>query len=690
MLSEKKEWEVVCHALVRFAEGGYLDDARDAFLKFFNKHALDILGKDGFARYKAMQTAREEREKREEDEAYQGRGRHWRPVDEELISEVKAALASVELPQIYENGFDPCLDAVVETFRLAPESAVPLRWMTWRKMLGSMQDVLVGTNISFFPNNRNFRRVMRTLTGFKTQKISELCADESVLNTIGLTKLICGEKTSVTVGFDITSVCEGIYAEGCQTPEQVRKAVLREVPEGSLTKADFTHVAESYETIRSLLSTALAEKTPGVNILLYGPPGTGKTEMAKTLAAEIGAALFQASSKDKYDAAGRLDTLALAQRILENDRTSMVLFDEAEDVFKPFSGLSKMHINNMLETNKTPVVWITNAVYTMDAAYLRRYRFALELPRPGRKRRNEIWAKLFTKSGLAVTGDEIANLAERFNVEPAIVQTGIDTAKLSRSDHPAQTVAMTIEGILKAQGRRVIPEKIGSEPKFVPALLNTDQDLSALAEKLAAKKRTRFSFCLYGAPGTGKSAFARHLAQRLGMDVIQKRASDLMGKYVGETEKNIAAAFAEAKKEKALLVFDEADSFLRSRKLAIHSWEVSAVNEMLTQMESAQYPFVCTTNLMDDLDEASLRRFTFKVKYGFLKVPQVALAFEHFFGIKPDGIDLSGFKKLAPGDFTVVKANADILDTDDPLELVKLLKREQAMKEAEKEAPIGF
>ena len=56
--------------------------------------------------------------------------------------------------------------------------------------------------------------------------------------------------------------------------------------------------------------------------------------------------------------------------------------------------------------------------------------------------------------------------------------------------------------------------------------------------------------------------------------------------YVGQTEKNIANAFKEAKNKKAVLVFDEVDSFLQDRSSANRSWEISQVNEMLVGMES--------------------------------------------------------------------------------------------------------
>jgi len=139
------------------------------------------------------------------------------------------------------------------------------------------------------------------------------------------------------------------------------------------------------------------------------------------------------------------------------------------------------------------------------------------------------------------------------------------------------------------------------------------------------------------------------------MEVVEKKASDLLGSYVGETERNIAMAFAEAREKKAMLIFDEADSFLEDRNLAVRSWETTQVNEMLTQMESYPFPFVCTTNLMNKLDKASLRRFTFKVKYDYLTPEQVVQSFLYFFGQKIDASKIRDLTSLTPGDFVVVK-----------------------------------
>ena len=217
---------------------------------------------------------------------------------------------------------------------------------------------------------------------------------------------------------------------------------------------------------------------------------------------------------------------------------------------------------------------------------------------------------------------------------------------------------------------------------------NTDLDMDNLTEKIKKAGKLNFSLCLYGEPGTGKSEYARYLADRIGVDVVLKKASDLMSMWVGETEKNIANAFAEAKAKKAMLIIDEADSFLQSRNNAQRSWEVTLVNEMLTWMESHQYPFVCTTNLINSLDEASLRRFTFKVKFDFLKPEQVNSAIEHFFGIKNTNVNIKG---LTAGDFATVKKKTDFLGTTDIDEITKMLMDEVKIKKSpELQNTVGF
>lgn len=116
--------------------------------------------------------------------------------------------------------------------------------------------------------------------------------------------------------------------------------------------------------------------------------------------------------------------------------------------------------------------------------------------------------------------------------------------------------------------------------------------------------------------------FARHVADELGKPIIIKRASELLDKYLGETEKRMAAMFEQARDADALLLLDEADSFISDRAGAERKWEVTQTNEFLTQLECFDGLFFATTNHLEMLDGASFRRFSHKIRFDYLNAEQ--------------------------------------------------------------------
>lgn len=405
---------------------------------------------------------------------------------------------------------------------------------------------------------------------------------------------------------------------------------------------------------------------------------------------------------DERTPVGRRSDLAAALCVLQDDHRSVLLMDEAEDVFAasprtsslfgrfapspPLQGKSKLFFNHLLETNTVPVVWISNDIHGVDPAHLRRFSYAMNMESPDESVQARIWAQSARKNKLTLPKEKIESLVKTYDIAPAIIDTSLRTASLT-GDHAA--IEKTIESLQMAMTGRVTKHVNHGETEFSTDLLNCDFDLGTLTKRILDMKENHFSLCLYGIPGSGKSAYARHLAKAMNMRVLHKRASDIMSMWVGGTERGIAAAFSEAKRKKMLLVIDEADSFLRDRRHARQNFEVSAVNEMLTQMESHPLPFVCTTNLMKDLDQASLRRFTFKVKYDYLSQKQVGRAFSHFFGAEST-VSLSDLPCLAPGDFAVVAKKAKICGISDHRELVSMLRQEQDVKEGAVGKPLGF
>ena len=456
------------------------------------------------------------------------------------------------------------------------------------------------------------------------------------------------------------------------------------------TAKDFSYVEAANLALRLMKQ---AKRTKGFNILLYGVPGTGKTSFAKVLAKTAKLDLYPVGVCNGGEAEKnyRLQQFYRQQFLLKNIKNACLLFDEGEDMFSSLeTRTNKMEINNLLENNDIPVIWTTNKIHRMDPAYIRRFTLAVCFNKPSVEVRQKIWHKYLTENKIACGKDDTLKLAKKYEVAPAMIAGATSAARMAKGD--LNTVKDHLAFMTQAlNGGYKKPEESNRVENFSPALIHADMDLNALTEQLKGLGRLNFSLCLYGASGTGKSAYARYLAEQLGLDVLHRRASDLISCYVGETEQNIAKAFAQAKEEKSLLIFDEADTFLRDRSLAARSWEVSSVNEMLTWMESHPYPFICTTNLMDTLDPASLRRFSFKVKYDFLTNEQVREAFKHFFGLAVSNADISGLDKLTPGDFALVKNKAEILGKASQFLAVKeMLETEQKLKHNAIGNGIGF
>ena len=174
----------------------------------------------------------------------------------------------------------------------------------------------------------------------------------------------------------------------------------------------------------------------------------------------------------------------------------------------------------------------------------------------------------------------------------------------------------------------------------------------------ASPDRPRMNLLLSGPPGTGKTEFVKYLGQQLDTKVVIKMGSDLLSMYVGGTEQNIKAAFAQAEAEHAILFLDEIDGLLQSRERAQRSWEVTQVNELLYQMENFNGILIGATNFAVNLDPATLRRFTFKIGFDYLDIEGKKLFFERMFNTvlsANEAEKLAAIHSLAPGDFRTVR-----------------------------------
>ena len=434
----------------------------------------------------------------------------------------------------------------------------------------------------------------------------------------------------------------------------------------------------------------------GTNVLLYGPKSIDKLgwvhdqaqacertpyTLPSTLPDAVRPSVCHVAQRllEKLDPKGWL-VLPQADTILTRTQRGrhQFLFMELEFDSEVEDGAGEA---SLLTENPVPSVWLVNSPERISENNVGRFLYTCELKAASRaERRHEINSTLQL---LGLSEDFISELSQHTRVSEQQLQSAAEIAwRFSRpfTDEPEAIekrealVRQVIEQSQKALNRRQKEDLRQSVTQYSLDLLNVHGAFTVPQILTSLRRNPNASMCFFGLPGTGKTQLAEHIAVELDKPILIKRASDILGKYVGENEKNIKAMFEEAQDEDAVLLLDEADSFLRDRNLARQSWEVSTVNELLQGMERHRGVFICTTNLFNHLDLASLRRFTFKLEFLELTEEQRWKMFLTEAGVDEAGLseaqkdalqlDLNAIRGLAPGDFATIQRQVRLLGTE--------------------------
>jgi len=462
----------------------------------------------------------------------------------------------------------------------------------------------------------------------------------------------------------------------------------------------FKHVSVDLGILIPYLTSALHTKTVGSNVLLYGPAGNGKTELARAIAHEVNANLFEIKLESGLGApvvqSERMRKLRFSHRLLARSKNTVLLFDSADESLDcaPYHDNA---LTALLECNHVPIIWVANSINGINPSILHRFDIVLHLDRPPVEYLQQMLKDVMVRAGS--DDRKIDMLAAQPDVTPAMIRRIHRVRDMNQnvgSGVSSLSIANTcIKSHVEAAGERIDPN-LGEN--MSPLLYDVHSstascDLAGLAENLAHAGGGRI--CLYGPPGTGKTAYAKHIAHHLGKTLKVAPASVILSRYIGDAEKSIARIFAHAATEDAVLFFDEVDSLLVDRTGATRSWEISQVNELLCQMEQFNGVMIAATNQFDILDAAVMRRFDLKVKFDWLRPEQAEqLLVSSMNSLKTvatrHGIErIRQIKQLAPGDFALVLRQARFQEITSCDVFVEKIEAESRIKN-ERSRSIGF
>jgi len=460
-------------------------------------------------------------------------------------------------------------------------------------------------------------------------------------------------------------------------------------------------------------------REPGVNLLLYGDASLEKRQLLRDTVTGAGRIPWRVR---RFDEAPRnvLPSLTfvafqlLAKQdnpaVLVIERPSEVLHTAPSQLLRALFGIeissddSLPFDQNLLSTNPVPGVWLSSDVTDLPDDTIARFVFHAPLKKAERSTQEQAIKLRLKKLGLGKLATE--QILALDGVSSAQLESAVRASRLmgsrKKSDRD-QAIVQTVRRSQRALSRDLSDRFKPPVTHYSLEYLNTAGRFSPQQILKSFHRRAKGSMLLYGPPGTGKTQFTEHLANELKLPLVSKSAAALLSKWVGESEKNIAAAFEEAATEDAILFFDEGDSFLRSREFAHHSWEVTQTNELLQRMERFDGIVVVATNLFRNLDAAALRRFTFKIEFLELDLNQRWKMFLAETGLMQTETTLDAETKekweqrllfmryLTPGDFATVKRQSLVLDTSlTPEEWLDQLEIECKVKSAAQRSGVGY
>ena len=439
-------------------------------------------------------------------------------------------------------------------------------------------------------------------------------------------------------------------------------SVLRPVATPDLLPLSYTQLATqvaSVWTAGALASDTSSPTTQLPLIELCGADPEANRTVAACATAMLNLRLYALSPRGL--AQSQMSESDLLLRLVEREAilSGFAVLVESADLL----GLDSLALSLPLELLRVPL--ILSARHPLPS--LSRARAVFHTARPTRAEQAELWSKSLREA----LPETIDSLVAQFDLAPVAIRSAVHRTAGTLHRRAISASDKLSAALWDACRTEVRPRLEGLAQRIEPVA--TWQDL-VLPERereqlrhilLHVRHRTRvyeswgfvertsrglgISALFAGPSGTGKTTAAEVLANELRLDLFRIDLSQVISKYIGETEKNLSRVFDAAEQGAAVLLFDEADALFGKRTEVKDSHDRYAnieVSYLLQRMESYRGVAILTTNRKSSLDQAFLRRLRFVVEFPFPEAPQRAEIWRRIFPSRTPVQDLN-FERLA-------------------------------------------
>ena len=398
-------------------------------------------------------------------------------------------------------------------------------------------------------------------------------------------------------------------------------------------------------------------------VQLCGNAAASKRAIAAAASAMIGLQLQAVGGWALPHSAAEIETLLRLwerEAVLNSSALLLELDDDSQET------LPASVITWLMEAIRTPFIVSTRSSRRSPHRTI----VLFDVDNPAGNEQANLWREALQSSSQQLNG-KLEALVSQFNLAPAAIQSAAwqATRNLAVSsaagdvDTPGETFAERLWDACRVQAR---PALEGLAQRIEPAaawddLVLPENQKRVLAEiALHVRQRTKvyqtwefaskgsrglgISALFAGPSGTGKTVAAEVLAHQLRLDLYRVDLSQVVSKYIGETEKNLRRVFDAAEEGAAVLLFDEADALFGKRSEVKDSHDRYAnieVSYLLQRMEAYRGLAILTTNRKSALDQAFLRRIRFVVEFPF---PELAQREEIWRRVFPQATPTDGLK----------------------------------------------